>query len=133
MYGNCVTPVDGLFPPMQDVVVCHFYHTTLETLSDKDPVRFLHSQLPNLYSRSDPGSAIRLATEAISYAASTKLMQEAALLSRKKYIQAIKAIGNAIQDPIKVENDQTLYAVLLLSGYEVSYSVSKSRLSDHKN
>ncbi|CEI70787.1 unnamed protein product [Fusarium venenatum] len=118
MYDNCVTPVDGLFPPIQDVVVCYFYHNTLGTISDKDPVHSLHSQLPNLYSRSDLGSALRLATEAISYATSTKLMQEAALLSRKRYIQAIKAIGKAIQDPQEMVNDQTLYAILLLSGYE---------------
>ncbi|KZL80607.1 c6 zinc finger protein [Colletotrichum incanum] len=118
MQVNCATPAFSLSPPTEDVVINHFYHTILDNLSDEDPVRYLHSQLPNLYASCDPGSALRLATEAISYAASRKLVQKAALLCRKRYVQAIKAIGQAIQDPTKVGNDQTLYAILLLCGYE---------------
>ncbi|KAM5357465.1 hypothetical protein ACJZ2D_016231 [Fusarium nematophilum] len=90
----------------------------MDNLSDRDPAHYLHTQLPNLYARSDPGSALRLATEAISYATSTKLIEGATLLSRKRYVQAIKAIGKAIQDPIEARDDQTLYAILLLCGYE---------------
>ncbi|KZL67593.1 C6 finger domain protein, partial [Colletotrichum tofieldiae] len=118
IHGNRVTRAYRLSPPTEDVVISYFYHTILDNLPDEDPVRYLHSQLPNLYASSGPGSALRLATEAISYAASTKLSQEASLLCRKRYVQAIKAIGQAIQDPTEVVSDQTLYAILLLCGYE---------------
>lgn len=121
MFGDCVTPAYRLSPSAEDAVLCHFYQTIIETLSDEDPAHYLHTQLPNLYVRSDPGSALRLATEAISYASSPRLVQDAILLSRKRYVQAIKAIEQAIQDPVEVGNDQTLYAVLLLCGYEVSF------------
>lgn len=124
---NCVTLTYQLSLPAEDTVVSHFYHTIMANLSDEDPVRYLHSQLPNLYASSDPGSALRLATEAISYAASTKRVRKAAILCRKRYVQAIKAIGKAIQDPTEVRNDHTLYAILLLCGYEVSCQAPETR------
>ncbi|KAH6971224.1 hypothetical protein BKA56DRAFT_636125 [Ilyonectria sp. MPI-CAGE-AT-0026] len=111
-------PVYSMRPSMEDFAICNFYHATLESLSDKDPVRYLHTLLPNLYSQSRPGSALCLAAEAISYAASSRLVQEATPLSRKRYVQAIKALNNALQDPKEVNSDQALYAILLLCGYE---------------
>ncbi|CCF31906.1 C6 zinc finger protein [Colletotrichum higginsianum] len=117
-HGASVSPFERLSPSLDELVLCRFYHTTLDNLSHADPVRFLHSQLPDLYARSGPNSALRLATEAISYAASRTLAHEAALVSRIRYVQAIKAVGKAIRDPEELEHDQTLYATLLLSGYE---------------
>jgi hypothetical protein len=112
--------VRSLLVLKEDASLCYFFYTTLGQLSHGDPVRVLHSQLPNLYAKSDPSSALRFAAEAISYAASAKFIQRAAVLSRERYVQAINAVGKAIHDPIEAGNDQTLYAVLLLSGYEVS-------------
>jgi hypothetical protein len=123
-YPGSKISVYSMYPSMQDFAVCHFYHTTMENLSDEDPVRSLHTLLPSLFADSQPGSPLCLATEAISYAASSRLVQEAMQLSRKRYVQAIKAIGKAIQDPTEVSNDQTLYAILLLCGYEVSLPIS---------
>ena len=40
--------------------------------------------------------------------------------SRKRYVQAISALMAALQDPVEVKSDETLYAVLLFCGYEVS-------------
>ena len=112
-----------LAPPLstatEDVITCHFYHTTLANLSEQDPSRHLHAQLPGLYAKSHPGSALRLATEAISYSVSTELVPEASRLSRKRYIQATRAVRLALQGVQGVEDDQTLYAILLLCGYEV--------------
>lgn len=41
-------------------------------------------------------------------------------VSRKRYVKAIAALKATIQHPVEVKSDDTLYAVLLLSGYEVS-------------
>ncbi|KAK1979189.1 C6 zinc finger protein [Colletotrichum cereale] len=120
MYSDPVTLTYSLSLPREEVVINYFYHTVLDNLSDEDPVRYLLTQLPNLYATSDPGSALRLATEAVSYASYTTLVPGAALLCRKRYVEAIKAIGQAIQDPAEVVSDQTLYAVLLLCGYETT-------------
>ncbi|KAH6874444.1 hypothetical protein B0T10DRAFT_586429 [Thelonectria olida] len=113
-----ITPAYRLAPSAEDAAICHFYQTIIDTLSDEDPAYYLHTQLPSLYARSDLGSALRLATEAISYAVSVKLVREATLLSRIRYVRAIQAIGKAIQDPREARNDETLYAILLLCGYE---------------
>lgn len=113
----------------EDVANCHFYHTTLANLSEQDPSRHLHAQLPGLYAKSHPGSALRLATEAISYSVSIELVPEASRLSRKRYIQATRAVRLALQDVQGVEDDQTLYAILLLCGYEVGTWISLELLS----
>ncbi|KAH7176944.1 C6 zinc finger protein [Dactylonectria macrodidyma] len=110
----------SMSPSMLDFAICHFYHANLNNLSDKDPVHKLHTLLPALYAQSRPGSALSLATEAISYAASSRLAREAKLLSRKRYVQAINALKEAIQDPEEVSSDHTLYSILLLSGYETT-------------
>lgn len=107
-------------PSAENLVICHFYSATMENLSDQDPARHLHSHLPNLYARSDPGSALRLATEAISYAVSLKLVPDATQLSRRRYIQATRAVRTALQDLHEAGTDHILYAILLLCGYEVA-------------
>lgn len=109
----------------EETVICHFYHTILHNLSPEDPVHFLHTQLPSLYGKSRTGCALRLATEAISYASSSRLFPEAALISRKRYVRAVQALGQAIQDPTEAASDHTLYAALLLSGYEARVSLTK--------
>lgn len=118
-----MTLAAGLSQPVEDAAVCHFYYATLETLSIEDPAHFVHSRLPSLYTKSDPGSALRLATEATSYAASARIMCNGALLARKQYVRAIRAIQKAIQDPAKAADVTILYAVLLLGGFEVSCQV----------
>lgn len=117
-YGHEVWAYN-LSPAAEDVVICHFYHTTLANLSHLDPTRHLHLQLPSLYAKSKPGSALCLATEAISYAASMRLARQSAQVSRKRYVKAIEAIRTDLQDVREAGTDQTLYAVLLLCGYEV--------------
>lgn len=121
MHLGCVPWVDSLSPAAEDVAICHFYHNVLENLSDKDPTRHLHTQLPAVYAKSEPGSALRLATEAISYAASTKLAREPARIAKERYVQATRAVRTALYDAREAMSDQTLYAVLLLCGYEVSF------------
>ncbi|KAH7127954.1 C6 zinc finger protein [Dactylonectria estremocensis] len=113
-------PAYSISPSLQDFAIYHFYHANLNNLSDQDPVYHLHTLLPALYAQSRSGSALSLATEAISYASSSKLVPEATQLSRKRYGKAIKALKVALQDPVEVSSDQTLYAILLLSGYETT-------------
>lgn len=40
-------------------------------------------------------------------------------IARKNYVGAIHALKTAIENPKKAKTDETLYAVLLLCGYEV--------------
>ena len=108
-----------LSPSVEDIVICDFYHSTLEQLSNEDDTRFLHAQLPALYSKSPLGSALRLSTQAIAFAHSMKAGHTAAEMSRERYVLAVKAVEKAIRDPVEVKADQTLYAILLLSGFEV--------------
>lgn len=117
--------IDGfgkhLSPPLEDSVVCNFYETTAASLSDEDHTRYLHLLLPDLYNRSAPYSPLRLAAQAISYATSAKSRPDLAQRSRELYGQAISALSSAIRNPTQVKSDQTLYAVLLLSGHQVSF------------
>ncbi|KAI3573532.1 C6 zinc finger protein [Fusarium oxysporum f. sp. albedinis] len=117
-FNNYATLPRSLPPPEEDIAICNFYHSIAENLSDVDPAHYLHQQLSHLYARSNHDSFLRLATQAISYAASTKLIPRATLLSRKRYIQALGALRKAIQDSVQNADDQTLYGVLLLCGYE---------------
>lgn len=111
-----------ILPSKEDLPLCFFYQTTLEPLINTDHARYLHLQLPTLFSRSEAGSALHLATQAISLAAWARSRPDdrnAGHLSRLRYLQSLLAMNTAIQDPVKVKSDDTLYAVLLLSGYEV--------------
>jgi hypothetical protein len=123
-YFSSPIPGIGMFlaPSVEDIAICGFYHTTLENLSYEDNTRFLHTQLPALYTQSALGSALRLATQAIAYACSARLGHNIAELARERYVAAIKAAERAIGDPIEVKSDETLYAVLQLCGFEVSNS-----------
>ena len=114
----------SLLPTSEDMVLSHFYHTITASLPDANHARYLHLQLPALYSRSSSRSALRLSTQAISYALAGKLDRNLSQLSKKRYGQAISAVNAAIRDPHQVKNDQILYAVLLLCGYEVSFSTA---------
>ncbi len=122
-YNDCMNITYQLSTTTEDFATCHFYHATLGNLSDQDPSRNLHAQLPGLYAKCGPSSALCLATKAISLAASSKLLQEATQLSRKRYVQAIKAVRNALPDQQEATNDETLYAILLLCGYEGVFSI----------
>lgn len=121
-----------LSPSLEDLSIFQFHCSIMENLPHEDHAWYIHSQLPNLYTQSGPDSALRLATQAISYAFSSKMGYNTAGISRYRYVKAIKAVDMAIRDPLEVQSDQILYAVLLLCGYEVSLfsrsSVSPSLL-----
>jgi len=121
-----------LLPSQDDLPICFFYQTTLESLINADRALYLHLQLPMLFSRSDAGSALHLATQAISLAVWSRSRLgdiSARHLSRKRYVQALVAMNAAIRDKVEVKSDETLYAVLLLSGYEVCLRQLLSRSS----
>jgi hypothetical protein len=112
----------GLLPSKEDLSLCFFYQTTLESLIDADHAQYLHLQLPILFSRSEVGSALHSAAQAISLAIRARSWPNdinASQLSRTRYSQSLLAMNAAIRDPIKAKSDETLYTVLLLSGYEV--------------
>jgi hypothetical protein len=111
-----------LLPSKEDMSLCFFYQTTLESLIDADRAQYLHLQFPTLFSQSEPDSALHLATQAISLALWAKSRPndiDASHLSRTRYSQSLLAMKAAIRDPVEVKSDGTLYTVLLLSGYEV--------------
>jgi len=100
-----------------------FYTKTLENLPESDHARYLHMHLSPLYLSSRPQSALRLAVLAMSHVAYSRYGRDDCQLvrsSRKFYVQAISAVNTALRDPIEAKTDATLYAVLLLCGYEVS-------------
>lgn len=119
-----------LLPSKENLASCFFYQTTLEPLVDADHAQYLHLHLPSLFSQSVEDSALRLATQAISLAVWAKSRPSdihARRLSRIRYSQSLTAMKAAIQDPVEVKSDETLYAVLLLSGYEVRLLSSQFR------
>lgn len=106
-----------------DLALAFFYTKTLENLPTTDHAHYLHLQLSSLYTTNTHHSALHLAALAIShivYSRDTRNNIQASQISRKYYVQAIIAINAALRDPVKARSDQTLYAVLLLCGYEVS-------------
>jgi hypothetical protein len=109
-------------PFKDDLPLCYFYQTTLESLTDADRTRCLHLQLPNLLSQSRPGSVLNMATQAISlamWARSRPGDVNASRSSRSRYAESLAIMSAALRDPERAIGDDTLYAVLLLSGYEV--------------
>jgi hypothetical protein len=112
----------SLLPLQEDLAICYFYEKVLETVSVGDHARYLHLQLPGLFSRSKQDSALHLASQAISHAAWARYRgnkENAVDISRQRYIESISALRSAIEDPAEVKSDETLYTILLLSGYEV--------------
>jgi hypothetical protein len=111
-----------LLPSKEDLPLCFFYQKTLESLIDTDRAQYLHLQLPALFSRSETGSVLNLATQAIALAIWARSRPDdlnAGYLSRMRYLQSLSAMNAAVRDPMKAKSDDTLYAVLMLSGYEV--------------
>ncbi|KAL2067745.1 hypothetical protein VTL71DRAFT_15841 [Oculimacula yallundae] len=109
-----------LLPPEQDRRLCYFYQSTMDSLVEADHTQYLHAQLPILVSRSKSGSVLQLATEAISLASWGKspFGDDAAVSIRTSYTRALSALAASIRDPIEAKSDETLYAALLLEGYE---------------
>lgn len=89
----------SLPPSGEDFAIYQFYHTTLENLAQEDPARYLHTHLLALYHECDAESALRLATQAISYASSTKFGRNAAQISRKRSVRAIMAVKKSNSKP----------------------------------
>lgn len=102
----------------EDVVVWHFHHTITDSLHRTDHAFHLHSELPDLYTRSSTRSALRLSTQAIAYAVSFRSGRSATRNAQRTYADACLAIRLALRSPREAVADETLYAVLLLSGYE---------------
>ncbi|KAF4636114.1 hypothetical protein G7Y89_g1971 [Cudoniella acicularis] len=111
----------SLFPSQDNQTLCYFYEFMIGTMTESDHSRYLHMQLPALFSRSRQDSPLYLAAQAISHAVWAKSRGNDAhhmQVSRKRYVQSISALKAAIRDPIEVKRDENLYAVLLLCGYE---------------
>jgi Fungal Zn(2)-Cys(6) binuclear cluster domain len=102
----------------RDVIVWQFYCQTKSSLPKSGHAYYLHSELPYMYSRSLSTSALHLSTQAIAYAVAAKSHKSAARFAREYYAKAISAMKLTLQDTQEVMADETLYAVLLLSGYE---------------
>ncbi|CZT05538.1 uncharacterized protein RCO7_08444 [Rhynchosporium graminicola] len=116
-------PSRALLFPEEDRRLCYFYQTTMDNLVISDHVQYLHSQLPILMSRSRHDSVLQLAARAISYAAwgrSHGNNDEVDLTARMHYSRALLALAASIRDSIEAKKDETLYAALLLEGYETT-------------
>ena len=86
--------------------------------------------LPQLFTNAPSGSALALATSAVSLAIAggdPKCSRES-ILSRKHAGKAMSMIHKAIEDPVESLEDETLLAVLILGLYEVSLSKCRSFL-----
>ena len=109
----------------EDLAVWHFYSNTMASLSRSDHAYYLHSELPRLYTRIYKGSALCLSTQAIAHADASKYHGPRTRHAQKLYTQAISAMNLALQDSKEAIADETLYAVLLLCGYETITCGSK--------
>lgn len=112
-------PHPPLLPSKEEIAICHFYHSTVENLSTHDPALYLHEELPRLHAASRQGSALHLALEAVSLVASAEIIPHAAQLGLNRYVQAVKALREAMKTEGLSSDYQSLYGVLLLCGYEV--------------
>ncbi len=118
-YNDCMNITYQLSTTTEDFATCHFYHATLETCQ----IKILHETFTPATRSRTPNAVLvlhcawqRQQSHSLRF---TKLLQEATQLSRKRYVQAIKAVRNALPDQQEATNDETLYAILLLCGYEV--------------
>ena len=111
--------VDLMLGPMsKDAVVWYFYYSTMATLTELDHSYHIHSELPKMYTSSHAESALCLSTQAIAHAAASRAGKSTLRNARRSYGLAISALNITLQDPRQAVADETLYAVLLLCGYE---------------
>lgn len=109
-----------------DRAVWRFYFTTIATLSKEDHSYHLHMELPTMYSKSHIHSALYLSTQAIAHASALKSGTSTTTKARLSYARAVEALCRAIEQPTEAAADETLYAALLLSGYETTTDSEKT-------
>lgn len=102
----------------EDEVVRCFHHHAMPSLSVGDHAYYLHSELPRLYTQSLQTSALRLSTQVIANAVSCSATGSTPIRARRWYAKAVAAVRIALDEPETINSDDTLYAILLLSGYE---------------
>ncbi|KAK1995120.1 hypothetical protein LX36DRAFT_726088 [Colletotrichum falcatum] len=116
----------GLTNPLDEQASCLFL-SQFVNVAMTSTARGYYSFLPRYFGRGNISVCLSLAFKATSMASlamrQSKGMRGPALLrAQEHHVNALKAVGQAIADPIEVENDQTLGAVLMLAFYETLMS-----------
>ena len=88
-----------LRPPLEDLVLSHFYETTKASSPEGCRGRYLHLLLLDLFSRSAPGSPLRLAAQTIAHATSTKSRPNITQVLRERYGQATSTLNAPLRKP----------------------------------
>ncbi|KAK1561340.1 uncharacterized protein LY79DRAFT_531569 [Colletotrichum navitas] len=116
----------GLMNPLDEQASCLFL-SQFVNVAMTSTARGYYSFLPRYFGRGDISVCLSLSFKATSMAClamqQAKGMRGPALVrAQEHHVNALKAVRQAIADPIEVENDQTLGAVLMLAFYETLMS-----------
>jgi hypothetical protein len=106
----------------QDQAPCFFFgHYVLE---DSPVSNGYFDHLPKLYSNSPAGSALSNIVISLGMAGLSidKAIPQIMTPARSKYAEALRTVGDALNDPREAKADQTLMTVMLLALYEVHLS-----------
>ena len=110
---------------MENNAVCYFMNNYVLVSRHPDTRRGFMEHMPSFYTVARVESPLSLATTAIAMFSTRNVPAGAArramvIKAVAKYVEALRLINVAIQDPQEAKSDELLMAVLLLGLYEVS-------------
>ncbi|KAK1981148.1 hypothetical protein LZ30DRAFT_658028 [Colletotrichum cereale] len=125
----------GLTNPLDEQASCLFL-SQFVNVPMTSTARGYYSFLPRYLGRGDISVCLSLAFKATSMASLAMRQSKgtrgpALLRAQEHHVNALKAVGQAIADPVEVDNDQTLGAVLMLAFYETL--MSKDSIKEYMN
>lgn len=113
----------------QDQAPCFFFgHYVLE---DSPISNGYFNHLPKLYSNSPMGSALTNIVTSLGMACLSidQAIPQIMTSARLKYAEALRMVGDTLNDPREAKADQTLMTVMLLALYEVCRSPRSTNLA----
>ncbi|KAM0335451.1 hypothetical protein ACHAQA_000497 [Verticillium albo-atrum] len=101
------------------------------------PIRGYYPWIPKFMSKARPAKALSSAFKATSLASIAtqrdKIVGGALGAAQYHYVEAVRAVNEAIQDPSMAKSDETLAAVLLLALYETLVTSSRGSIREYIN
>lgn len=111
----------SLSQPYIDAAIVFYFRHIVEPASGSGNLHTFVRYCGPLYAETSIDSTLHKAVEAVALGVYSLYPERYSLQprSRRLYTDALTAIRNDINDPVKVQRDETLGAVLLLAAYEV--------------
>ncbi|KAM0278855.1 hypothetical protein ACHAQH_004933 [Verticillium albo-atrum] len=102
------------------------------------PLRGYYPWIPKFMSKARPAKVLVLAFKATSLASIATqhdkvFVGNALCAAQRHYLEAVRTMNEAIQDPILAKSDETLAAVLLLGLYETLITSSRGSIREYIN